>query len=277
MICFFTTIFILIAIPWQSVLASDEILQLPFDSPTPLETIAERISLRNDVYDSGSLTGPLKDFTWKNRLHMRDTSLGASIIDVPNFEMGMQGGFRESRMEDNDTEISSPGTGENSLEVGFFTQGRYQEYLMGTRVSKDITNGHQGLLGEFMAGYEKRLSEKLDLSLGVGTTWADDQYMSNIYGINAAQSVTTGLPSFTPGGSFKNASLTLTACYQLNQNWSIGAQVGYMRLLGQAAKSPTNQDSEVEDLVTGFHFQYKLPNLSNKKFRNLLQPACSSS
>jgi outer membrane scaffolding protein for murein synthesis (MipA/OmpV family) len=101
--------------------------------------------------------------------------------------------------------------------------------------------------------------------------------MSSFYGINAARSATTGLPLFTPGGGFKNALLTVTACYQLSHNWSVGAQVGYMRLLGQAAKSPTNEDNEVENLVTGFQFQYKLPDLSNKKFRNLLQPACSSS
>ncbi|MEN8131156.1 MAG: MipA/OmpV family protein [Pseudomonadota bacterium] len=275
MIRLFTTTLIFI-VTSHAVNADDEIFEAVAEPPTQLEAIAGYFSLRNDIYDKGFLTGPLKDLAWNKRFNMRNTSLGASLIDTPNFEMGMQGGLRMGRFNRSEEEPSTDDPFADGLELGVFTQGRYGEYLVGTRLSKDVASGHEGTVGEFMAGYEKKLSDKLDLSFGLGTTWTDEKYMSSYYGIDASQSTTIGLPNDNARAGFKNASLTVTACYQLSDYWSLGAQVGYMRLLGEVAEDPANADSEQENFVTGFQLQYRLQGLASNKFRNLVRPACSS-
>ncbi len=189
---------------------------------------------------------------------------------------GVQGGQRLGRYERHEQARRNFGPSEDSYEFGLFTQGRYGDYLLATRLSKDVANGHRGVLGEFVAGYEKSLTDKLDLSFGVGTTWADENYMSSYYGVSASQSALSGLPLYTPDGGFMDASLTFSACYQLSDYWSLGAQVGYMRLLGQAAESPIQRDQELENIVTGFQLQYKLRGLAGGKFHNLLRPPCNN-
>lgn len=276
MISFFTTILIVLMVsPVAN--ADDEIFKTVSEPPTQLEAIAERISLRNDIYDKEFLTGPLKDLSWNEHLNMRNTSLGASLIDTPNFEMGMQGGLRMGRFNSGDEEESSVddpfGDG---LELGVFTQGRYGEYLVGTRLSKDVASGGEGTVGEFMAGYEKKLSDKLDLSFGLGTTWTDEKYLSSSHGSDASQSKAIDSSNDNARTGFKNASLTVTACYQLSDYWSLGAQIGYMRLLGETAEDPANEDGEQENFVTGFQLQYRLQGLTSNNFRNLVQTACSS-
>ena len=244
--------------------------------PSNIETIAQRISISNSVHDQSFLTGPLKDLAWNQPFYSSDTILEASLIDTPKFGLGLQGNQNLGNYEQNSQVLSKPSLLDNSYELGLFTQGRYGDYLFGTRFSKDITHGHQGVLGEFMAGYEKQLTDKLDFSLGVGTTWADDNYMASYSRTHAGQLTSSGLPLHTPNGGFKNASLTVTACYQLSDYWSLGAQVGYMRLLDKAAANPAQRDQESENIVTGFQLQYSLPGLAGGKFRNLLRPSCNN-
>ncbi|MCP4406306.1 MAG: MipA/OmpV family protein [Gammaproteobacteria bacterium] len=276
MISFFTTtLMILMVSPAAN--ADDEIFKTVSEPPTQLEVVAERISLRNDIYDKEFLTGPLKDLAWNERFNMRNTSLGASLIDTPNFEMGMQGGLRMGRFDSSEEEESSVDDPfDDGLELGVFTQGRYGEYLVGTRLSKDVASGREGTVGEFMAGYEKKLSDKFDLSFGLGTTWTDEKYLSSSHGSDASQSKAIGSSNDNARAGFKNASLTVTACYQLSDYWSLGAQVGYMRLLGETAEDPANEDGEQENFVTGFQLQYRLRGLTSNNFQNLVQTACSS-
>lgn len=275
MIRLFTTTLIFI-VTNHAVNAADEIFETIAEPPTQLEAIAGYFSLRNDIYDTGFLTGPLKDLTWNERFNMRNTSLGASLIDTPNFEMGMQGGLRMGGFNRSEAELDADDPFADGLELGVFTQGRYGEYLVGTRLSKDVTSGHEGTVGEFMAGYEKQLSNRIGLSFGVGTTWTDEKYMAGYYGMDASQSTTTGPPNYNARAGFKNASLTVTACYQLSDYWSLGAQVGYMRLLGEAAENPANENGEQDNFVTGFQLQYRIQGLASNKFRNLSHPACST-
>ncbi len=208
--------------------------------------------------------------------YLRDVTVDFSIIDTPNFELGLQGGHRKSRSSSPDKATTNLSTiKDESLELGFFTKGQYGDYSLETRVSQDIASGHQGILGEFVAGFDKKLSNKFGLTLGLGTTWANDEYMTSYYGVVPSQSIQAGVSQYSPGAGFTNATLQVGACYQLNDLWSIGAQLGYTRLLGAAADSPTIPDNRIDNIATGFQLQYKLPSLTTPKSSNLLGAACS--
>lgn len=208
-------------------------------------------------------------------LYPRNITVGISVINTPSFELGLQSGHRLGRDTHDEAVLQGLDTVDDSLEFGFFTHGRYGEYLVGTWVSKDVSQGHEGTLGEFMAGYEKRLSDKLGLSLGVTTAWADEKFMESFYGIDSTHAVNSGVQSYQPGAGFKNASLRFTACYQLNDLWSFGAQLGYRRLLQDVAHSPAVDNDRIEEFVGGLQFQYNLSAFSAPTPRNVLASPCS--
>jgi outer membrane protein len=214
------------------------------------------------------------DVSWRDRVSLRDIDVGISVIETPNFDLGVQGGNRLGREQNSEATLKGLRPVEDSFEMGIFTQGRFGDYLLGTRLSQDISSGHEGVLGEFMAGYDKRLTDNFGLSLGVGTTWADKNYMSSLYGVGAVQSQTSGLSEYAPGAGFTNTSLQLAACYQFSDTWSLGAQLGYTRLVGDAANSPALKDERIDNFVTGLQLQYRLPSPASSISDNISRAAC---
>jgi outer membrane protein len=218
--------------------------------------------------------GLFSDFSWRDRVSLRNIDVGMSVIETPNFDVGVQGGNRLGRERSSEATLKGLRPVEDSFEMGIFTQGRYGDYLLGTRLSQDISSGHEGMLGEFMAGYDKRLTDNFGLSLGVGTTWADKNYMSSLYGVGAVQSQMSGLSEYAPGAGFTNTSLHLAACYQFSDAWSVGAQLGYTRLVGEAANSPALKDERIDNFITGLQLQYRLPSLTSSIPGNISGATC---
>ena len=233
------------------------------------------LSIYNISPTSASPYDLFSDFSWRDRVSLRNIDLGISLIETPNFELGVQGGNRLGRDQSNETTLKGLSPIDDSFELGIFTQGRYGDYLLGTRFSQDVSSGHDGVLGEFMAGYDKRLTDNFGLSLGVGTTWADKNYMSSLYGVGAVQSLRSGRSEYAPGAGFTNTSLQLAACYQFSDAWTLGAQLGYTRLVGEAANSPALKDERLDNFVTGLQLQYRLPSLTSSISGNMLSAACS--
>lgn len=218
-----------------------------------------------------------EDSVWFEPTSQRSQSVDIGILDSPTLDIGISGSKRQGRDLHGGAAQRGLGELDDSYELGFFTNGRYGNYLFGTRVSKDVSGGHEGTLGEFMAGYERRFTEKLGLSLGVGATWADENYMASYYGVNASQASRSGLSQYTPGAGFTNATLQMTACYQLTENWSFGAKVGYLRLIGAAADSPVaSLEESKQQFVTGLQFQFALPDIGTQGPTRQYQPNCSA-
>jgi outer membrane scaffolding protein for murein synthesis (MipA/OmpV family) len=72
-------------------------------------------------------------------------------------------------------------------------------------------------------------------------TWATARYMKSFFGITQAQSLASGLPTFRAGTSLKDVSLSVLGSFDLSRHWSIFSDVGYKRMLGDAADSPLVQ------------------------------------
>ena len=71
-------------------------------------------------------------------------------------------------------------------------------------------------------------------------TWADNEYMNNTFGITAAQAARSrsGLARYDAGSGLKDVGVDLGIGYMLTDSIHVTGQVGYSRLLGDAADSP---------------------------------------
>jgi len=86
---------------------------------------------------------------------------------------------------------------------------------------------------------------------GLSVDWADDDYNSSFFGVDAEQSARSGLPQYTAHAGFKSVNLELGVLHHLNKSWSVQGVAGYKKLIGDAKDSPIVRDDD-NVIVGGF-------------------------
>ncbi|MDR3488567.1 MAG: MipA/OmpV family protein [Bradyrhizobium sp.] len=127
------------------------------------------------------------------------------------------------------------GGGVGKLGVGY----RYNALSFGLDVARDI-NDREGTTVTPYGGYKIYQSRSFSLSGKLSTTWADDNYMQNIFGITPAQARNSlkHYAPFTAEAGLKDIKFGLTANYSITPSVSLVAMTDVARLLGDAADSP---------------------------------------
>jgi len=124
---------------------------------------------------------------------------------------------------------------------------------------QDAGDNNDGLLVTFDAAYTSSVSNQLTLSSGLSTSWADDDYMQGYFGVTNTQAASTGLAQFDGKAGFKDIGINFRATYTLSKHWVIDGQMGYWRLLNDAADSPIvdkeGSANQVRGLV-GLSYQF---------------------
>jgi hypothetical protein len=76
----------------------------------------------------------------------------------------------------------------------------------------------------------------------VGSTWAEDDYMSSYCGIDPANAAASGLDEFNADEGFKDVNFGGALSYRFLERWRMAALGTYARLLGDAEDSPVVDD-----------------------------------
>ena len=121
--------------------------------------------------------------------------------------------------------------------------GVYASYAFGpmryrVKFRKDVASGHSGTLGDVDLSIAVFRSETAAFGARLSTPWASKRYTRAFFGVTADQATTSGLLQYTPGGGFKDFTMTMGGEYRLTPSWSIVGNAGYSRLLGGIKKSP---------------------------------------
>jgi len=116
--------------------------------------------------------------------------------------------------------------------------------------------GHGGTLASL--GTSLPLFAKGDLELGLEASlgFADKRYLQAYYGVTAAQSAATSFAPFSPKAGLYGADLGLSARYRLGERWSMLANLGYHRVLGDAAKSPLVERKGAPTALLGVGYSF---------------------
>ena len=75
--------------------------------------------------------------------------------------------------------------------------------------------------------------------------------MEEFFSISSKQSANSGKPTYDADAGIKNVTLSLSAGYDITDNWVIGAIIRYDRLVGDAEDSPIVDDGGSRDQFTG--------------------------
>lgn len=105
-------------------------------------------------------------------------------------------------------------------------------------VTKIFVGGTEGIVADFSLSRPIMVNDRLFLNPSIGTTWGDRKNNNRYFGVNAQQSLASGLPQFSTGSGLLNAKAELGLQYRLTDHIGLGLVGGVTTLLGDVKDSP---------------------------------------
>jgi outer membrane protein len=206
-----------------------------------------------DDYKAGF--APTARIVWRETLFLKDRKAGINLYQSEHLALGVFGRYTGGR-KDKHSGLAGLGDIDRTITAGGFVNLIYKGVRFKSEIRHDVLDGKQGTLVQFAAGSRIPWNRPL-LAVYLGSTWADSTYMSTFFGVNADQSLRSGLDRYRAGAGFRDVSLTASSGYRFGRHWQIGAQVQYLRLLGNAADSPIIRKSgSAEQVIVGLQLGY---------------------
>ena len=166
--------------------------------------------------------------------------LGANLYRDRNWSLGvgLGGGIGKARKESDDSRLAGLGDIDNTVRAAIFGGYTVGWLAMRGNVATDIGGKGQGTLASVELEGRYRLTPELTLTGGPGLTWADRKYTQTFFGIDAAQSVSSGRAEYSAGSGLNSVRVSVGALYSLTPQWEFGLRGSIGRLQGDAADSP---------------------------------------
>lgn len=181
-----------------------------------------------------------------NNLYVETDGLGVRANVMPHglFEFGPIVKYGEGRDDVEDDVVDRLPEIDDELWVGLFA-GYTKKGIFGDRDSlgfeiealwsTDEDNGSTATLG---VTYGYQATQRLQLSIGTSATYADSDYASTYYSIDAAGASASGLSQFSAGDGLRDVGLKVAARYAITRAIGVGAMAGVSRLMDDFADSP---------------------------------------
>ncbi len=196
---------------------------------------------------------PYASVTWSN--HMAINLLGnkakVNLIPSPTWKAGLIGEYIAERDDVDNDRVDRLEDVDTSIMLGGFFGFEYENWSASIEAMQDVADGNDGAIVRLNGGYKIPIDQTWNLSLGVFTTWADDDYMEAYFEIDAADAARSGLQQFSADSGFKDAGLNLTASYKPWEHWGFLGLASYKRMLGDAEDSPVVDDEGDKNQFSG--------------------------
>lgn len=168
--------------------------------------------------------------------------LGAYLVRTEHWAVGLTvgGDFRKPRRASDDPILHGWGDIPGTVRGGLFVS--YSIEWLSVRGSVSEGGHHEGTIASLGAVAQFHPTTRLTLSFGPEVTWTDERYATTFFGIDAAQSEIAGISPYRARAGVNTVGGQAGARYALTRNWSLGANVSYGRLQGDAANSPVTTD-----------------------------------
>jgi MipA family protein len=161
-----------------------------------------------------------------------------SLIEAGGFHFGPTGKFRKARKADDSDQLRGLGDVDWTVEVGAFAEFWPSDWFRTRAEIRRGFGGHEGIVADLSADAVIPFNERWTLSGGPRASFADTKATVPYFGIDATQSLLSGLPAFNAKGGLHSVGAGLQAIYQWTPQWEVRSYVEYSHLMGDAASSP---------------------------------------
>jgi outer membrane protein len=128
--------------------------------------------------------------------------------------------------------------------------------VLDASATKLTGSNNKGVLIQGGLSMPFQLGQKWRLTPNISTTWANNQYVMDYFGVTPEQAARSRFSTFNAKAGMKDASIGLKVTYSINKHWFVSGDGRVKKLLNDAASSPisaTNISTSFVMLV-GYHF-----------------------
>jgi outer membrane scaffolding protein for murein synthesis (MipA/OmpV family) len=125
------------------------------------------------------------------------------------------------------------------------------------QAAADVSDESNGWLLQPGIDYINRFSPQWLFNARLFSTFADENYMQEYFGIGASNVRDSGLSFYNADAGFKDVGLRVAADYQFSERWSAGGGVQYIRLIGDAEDSPVVKRGSEDQFFGGVSLSYR--------------------
>jgi MipA family protein len=204
---------------------------------------------------------------WKGmNLEVRGLGARVDLLGDSRIQVGPAFNFRGNRNSDKDGSgrVKLLNDVDSSIEVGGYVGYRFggNQYGQGEvafdlTVTKDVGDGHDGLLGTAQVSYAAYRSQKFFLNVDAQTTFADKKYMRAFFGVTPEEATRSGLAAYRPDSGIRDVGAGLTAGYQFNRRWGLIARAGANHYISDSKDSPIVKEGSKVQAVGGLTLSYR--------------------
>lgn len=213
-------------------------------------------------YEFGGL--PMLGITWRDTVSLGVEGLKVTLHPLADRGLTIGGGIgywqgrKEGADKDHDDLLRGLGNLDGNA-TGNVTLGYDAGPLFSRlKVERDLGGDRDGLTMKLTGGAQVAQWDKLKVSAGVSTTWADDNFMASMFGVSAQQSARSPrrLASYDAAAGFKDVGTFVRAEYTLTPSIALNANLTYDRLVGDAADSPIVTSDNQFGLMMGMAYKF---------------------
>ena len=211
----------------------------------------------SDDYEVAPL--PYLTVAFENHMNVRwvGNRIQANVIPHPIFKAGPVGEYIGERDDVDNNRVDRMDDVDASFMLGAFAGFEYEGFNGRIEVMGDVADGNDGIMARLALGWGTRLAENMRLNLEGFTTWGDDDFMEAYFGVDAADSIRSGLPTYNADSGIYDVGLNVTYHWNFTGAWSLIGIAGLSQLVGDADDSSpvVDEGSETQGRL-GFIFTY---------------------
>ena len=205
-----------------------------------------------DDYEAG--IGPFGRYNWGSGRYIslggtsgteKAARLRANVISKEQSNVWEFGPVLQYRFERDDVDNNKvdklKGT-DAAIELGAYVGLKTGPWAAGIGFAADVSSEYDGYLVYTKGKYDIPVNEKFVMNIGAHLTWADDNYMSDYFGVSGPEAGTTGLSKYKASSGFKDVGIGLTGHYMFNKKWGMLGNLSYTRMINDAEDSPIVND-----------------------------------
>lgn len=192
------------------------------------------------------------------------TQLSSNLINHEYWRLGPAAKYRFGRSDVEDSAVDRMTDIDGAFELGLSggielangVNPRYRFRVNGDFLY-DVSGEHEGFVASLAMRYWLPLGKAFDLGLGIGSSYASEDFNDTYFSVNATDSGLSGLSVFSAGAGIKDVTGLLALVMHLSPKWHIAAGLRYQKLISDAADSPIVDVRGSDDqIIAGVGFAY---------------------
>jgi outer membrane protein len=184
------------------------------------------------------------------RFSSRNDNISFALVDTGFFRAGAAGKLIFKRDEGDHSDLRGLSQVKMGGELGGFAELYVSDFA---RIRGEVRHGirtHDAVVVDVAADAFFNMTDTIQLSGGPRLSMATKDYFETYYGVDAAESLASGLAPYSPGGGIKSIGAGGAVTWKTTDQITTSVFAEYERLMGPAAKSSLVREKGSKNQLT---------------------------